>query len=219
MTDFKDEELVSAIDRVIKDAGGYSRAAELSEIKYDTLRNWGTGRSEPKLFGFLTLLSALGLMDGALKWTGESNDISQAESGEVSFVPLYDVRLSAGSGSLNDRAEVLERIPLQNNQIRRLTGRTDITSLAFFRASGDSMLPTINDGDLVLVDQSDKRLRDGIFAFVAMGEARIKRFQLGMNEIRVVSDNDDLYSVEILPTDNEGAVQLIGKALMKIAPV
>lgn len=62
-------------------------------------------------------------------------------------------------------------------------------------ADGDSMSPTINDGDTIWVDMSKQSIKDGkIFVFEYGGLFMCKRlYRLPNNGLRVVSDNSDVY--------------------------
>lgn len=62
-------------------------------------------------------------------------------------------------------------------------------------ADGDSMTPTINDGDTIWVDMSKESIKDGkIFVFEYGGLYMCKRlYRLPNNGLRVVSDNADVY--------------------------
>jgi phage repressor protein C with HTH and peptisase S24 domain len=65
--------------------------------------------------------------------------------------------------------------------------------LSIIRVAGDSMLPTLGDGDDILVDRGDgqARLRDGVYALRLDGGLVVKRVKLDRAAARaeVVSDN------------------------------
>lgn len=61
-------------------------------------------------------------------------------------------------------------------------------------AYGDSMHPTIKDGDLLLVDTSQKCINvDGLYVFRFQKNLVIKRVQIRPNAYLLISDNKDLY--------------------------
>ncbi len=66
-------------------------------------------------------------------------------------------------------------------------------------AQGDSMLPTIDGGDSLLIDHSRKEIHDGkIYCVRIEGQLYAKRLQkIPPNTVRVVSDNDKYRSFEI----------------------
>lgn len=77
-------------------------------------------------------------------------------------------------------------------------------------ASGDSMEPSISNGDLLLVDEGDVRLSDGVFAFVLDEEARVKRFRKRIDGVTIISDNP-IYPPEELASEALDRIKLIGR--------
>lgn len=83
-------------------------------------------------------------------------------------------------------------------------------------AEGESMDPVISDGDLVMIDQRKKDLKDGIFAFVHNGSARIKFLREKISgDIEVISRNKnmELYPTETIRREEMENFQLIGKVV------
>jgi len=96
-----------------------------------------------------------------------------------------------------------------------------IESIAAIRAEGDSMRPTLSDGDDILVDASEagRRLRDGIYVLRREGALLVKRLALSpaAGRIAVLSDNPDYPSwPECDPADLEivGRVVWVGRRLV-----
>jgi len=63
--------------------------------------------------------------------------------------------------------------------------------LMWARVKGDSMLPTIDDGDLVLLDRSQTRIkeRDALWAFTVGEQSSIKRLRVKGDRVVILSDN------------------------------
>ena len=128
-------------------------------------------------------------------------------------IPRYDVHLSAGDGHWNeDNVTVLDHIPYTQKFLQKILNRKSISDLLILEVSGDSMLPTISDGDLVLVDKRALAKNDGIFAYVQDGLARVKRFRfLSGGGLEIVSDNRDIYSPELLSNADAEELTIIGR--------
>ena len=140
---------------------------------------------------------------------------TQKSAGYVG-IPRYDASLSAGNGSWNaDRATLLDHIPFTPEFLRRRLGRSSTEDLLILTAEGESMDPIISDGDLVMIDQRKKDLKDGIFAFVHNGEARIKWLRKTISgDIEVISLNQSpLFPKETIKKDELEGFKLIGKAV------
>lgn len=128
-------------------------------------------------------------------------------------IPRYGVQLSAGNGHWNeDELTPLDYIPFTREFLQKKLNRKSTNDLLILEASGDSMLPTIAEGDLVLVDQRLKTQTDGIFAFVQDGLARVKRFKfLTGGRVQLVSDNKELYTPETLSNEEAEYLHIIGR--------
>ena len=71
------------------------------------------------------------------------------------------------------------------------TGRAE--ALSVIHVEGDSMLPTLTDGDQILVDTDDReRLRDGIYVLRADDSLLVKRLSVNpaTRRLTIRSDND-----------------------------
>jgi phage repressor protein C with HTH and peptisase S24 domain len=106
-------------------------------------------------------------------------------------VPQYDLGASAGPGALPGDERARSHLAFDSKWLRRLAA--DPKQLSMIRVEGDSMLPTLADGDEILVDRGDSadRLRDGIYVLRMEGALIVKRLALNPagRRISVKSDN------------------------------
>lgn len=126
-------------------------------------------------------------------------------------IPRYNAFLAAGHGSLNERAKLIDYIPFTRAFLVNKIGRSSPDGLVVLEARGDSMEPTIGDGDLVLIDQSMREPRDGLCAFVMGDTAHIKRLRFSVGGVDVISDNRDLYPPERLSSEEAESLAMIGR--------
>lgn len=82
-------------------------------------------------------------------------------------------------------------------------------------AQGDSMEPTLKNGDLVVIDRRDTDItrRDGIFAVVIDGDLYIKRVQKVPGLLKFISDNKLYDSFEIRLAEVENRVYVCGRVV------
>lgn len=103
-----------------------------------------------------------------------------------------DVRASAGAGALGEGAPSVSKIPFDRAWLRQLCGAR-LEDLSLIRVEGDSMFPTLADGDEIMVDGGDDstRLRDGIYVLSRDGELVVKRLAVNpvTRLITLKSDN------------------------------
>jgi phage repressor protein C with HTH and peptisase S24 domain len=127
------------------------------------------------------------------------------------YIPKFDVKAAAGGGVYVE-AETLEYlVAFDQSTLRKIIGYIS-KSIYAITASGDSMLPFINDGDLLLVDHSKNMPQDGVYVLRVDDTLIVKRIQcLPNNRLKVMSDNPIYQPYEVdLKNDN---VQIIGKVI------
>jgi phage repressor protein C with HTH and peptisase S24 domain len=134
--------------------------------------------------------------------------------GEFVMIPRLDVHLSAGNGHEQVEIDLVKDNPqaFRSEWIRLM--RLKPAKLAAMRAAGDSMEPTIHDGDSLLVDTSQTNVVDGkVYALWYDGGERVKRlFRLPGGGLRIVSDNARFPTVEVASGYAEH-VRVIGRVV------
>lgn len=131
-------------------------------------------------------------------------------------VRRLDVAASAGPGAVSgdDRVAGIERMPA--TMLRRLA--LDPTALSMIAARRNSMVPTIADGDDILVDTADRRVRarPAIFVLRIDGVLVVKRLSLAGGMVTVSSDNPAAAPIAPIPADRAevvGRVVWLGRKL------
>ncbi|WP_167074777.1 S24 family peptidase [Sphingomonas vulcanisoli] len=136
----------------------------------------------------------------------------EAAPAELYAVPRLDVGASAGPGSLDPAERAREQLAFPPRLLRDL-GARDLSALSLIRVTGDSMRPTLSDGDDILVDRSDAAtgLRDGIYVLRIEEALLVKRIALGpAGRIAIRSDNPDHPSWE---DQDKATLAIVGRVL------
>jgi len=126
---------------------------------------------------------------------------------EYRLVPEYNVRVSAGHGEYQG-IEVVKR-QLQIPQI----WLPENGQLGLVRVEGDSMFPTINNGDYVAVEFGSGYTADGLYLIRVDDTAFVKRLQRQFGSIRIISDNPQYEEMKISPDDGN-EFSLIGRVTL-----
>ena len=134
-------------------------------------------------------------------------------------VPQLDVGASAGPGAIVGEEPLKAHVGFNPHWLRQLT-RGTAKDLSMISVSGDSMAPTLVDGDDILVDQSDgaATLRDGIYVLRLQDSLMVKRLARSPAGpvVSIKSDNDAYPTwndVELAQIDIIGRVIWAGRRL------
>ena len=128
-------------------------------------------------------------------------------------IPVLNVDASAGFGAIAESETAHTRFGFDERWLARLT-RAKSASLSIIHVLGDSMEPSLSDGDEVLVDASDQgsRLRDGIYVLRADDALVVKRVTLkpGGRKITISSDNSAYPSWDDV---DRSEIQVVGRVI------
>ncbi|MCZ8325087.1 MAG: LexA family transcriptional regulator [Sphingomonadaceae bacterium] len=125
-------------------------------------------------------------------------------------VPRLPLGASAGSGALAFEEVAIGALRFSARWLREQG--LDPRMLSAIRVEGDSMEPTLRDGDEILVDRSRRPLRDGIHVVRSGDALLVKRLDTAQpGQIVLVSDNPAYRPIE-LP---RGEVEVIGRVVWK----
>lgn len=134
---------------------------------------------------------------------------------QLDLVPIASIDLEYGMGGTFMDVGVEEAIRLFPRGFIETITHTAPVLLTFARGRGDSMAPTINDSDLVLIDRSQRVVReqDALWAFTIGEVGMIKRLRVRGAKVMILSDNDrvppDEASVE--EVNIVGRISFIGR--------
>lgn len=134
-----------------------------------------------------------------------------AEQLDAVLIPEVQVSYSMGGGSVIEDWPVVRQVPFSRDWLRSFTASSP-EHLAVARGDGDSMMPTILDGDLVILDLSQKtpRQQDRIWALSYGGLGMIKRVRaLPDGSYQVNSDNPAVTPIHAA----DGEMQVVGRVV------
>lgn len=122
-------------------------------------------------------------------------------------VPLLNTRASMGSGIEDQYDEIaVDLLHITKEWASRaLSHISGIQNLAFIHGIGDSMSPTFNDGDILLIDTGNRSITaDKIFVLEAHNRLFIKRVRQRMDGVfEISSDNPAVKTIDILSGEFE----------------
>jgi phage repressor protein C with HTH and peptisase S24 domain len=92
--------------------------------------------------------------------------------------------------------------------------RIEPENLTMEVAAGQSMQPTIHDGDLLLIDTTDRGFRNfGIYVLEIAGVRVVKRVQAKFDGSLILISDNTSYQVDVVPPARTGEVTVIGRVV------
>jgi len=144
---------------------------------------------------------------------GSSLNADDLAGDDFVMVPRYDLAGSAGGGALIHSEQIVDHLAFRADWVRNALGvaRKDLVLIS---VKGDSMEPTLSDGDLILIDTSVRTIGDSaVYALRKGDELFVKRIQHKLDgTLRVMSDNAK-YETETYDAEHAPAVIVIGRVL------
>jgi len=142
------------------------------------------------------------------------NESSPQYRGEdkILSIPYYDIGASAGAGSYIDGENPIGTLPFSVDQLNVL-GIKNFDRLAVLKVRGDSMLPSLNDGDDILVSSELPRsVKDGIYVIRLDDSLMVKRISVNpVNKLFTIRSDNTIYeSWENCPPES---VSIIGRVV------
>lgn len=178
-------------------AGGISRSAEGSTSSSGASGGHHAGASSP---------------------IPASNDAYGEGEEKYAFIPQYSAKAAAGIGHENPHVESLATLAFKREWLK-IKG-VNPKHLIVIYADGDSMYPTINDHDVLLLDTSKTEPADGqVFVLTSADKGaivkRLIKTPLGGWIIRSDNDDCDDYADVMLTRSEVNEHRIIGKVIWR----
>lgn len=189
-------------------AGGRAKAADIMDVAPTTVDNYRAGKTQPKILELLKLLNAAHHpVDYVLQGTEYYHLVTSPDDDDVGnhdFIPKYDIQAMGGNGSFELAPKILSYVTFDKTWFEKYAPPNSV--LHAIDVNGDSMAPTLNAGDMVIVNTNTVSIEDalsqgGIFVLSVRGDFKVKRLQPMIDgSLRMISDNPR-YQDEIIPKD------------------
>jgi phage repressor protein C with HTH and peptisase S24 domain len=203
------------LDRVLRQFTSVADLAREIGVSDNAIYKWLSGRGQPSVANLVALADAAKV---SLEWlaTGRETHVSNssglggAEQSAFAYVPRYDLKAPGARGIVLRSEQIVDYLAFKKEWIQaRLS--VDPRNLLLIEAIGDSMAPTFEEADLLLVDLGEPRFRhDGIYVLRRETELAVKRLQRRPEgTLNIISDNPS-YESSVVPA---GSVHVIGRVI------
>lgn len=177
--------------------------SEISGLPASTLNGYIKSISLPSLDRLALIAKASGY---SMEW------LSSGELPNENMIPVpqYDLRVSAGHGAYVEMENPIAEFKFHVDWLRMqgLHGK----KLSIVPVMGDSMEPTLYDGDLILIRHDESK--DGICVLRVNGEVLVKRIQhdFADNSYLITSDNERYKPIQ-LTSEFKGDFAIVGQVV------
>ncbi|MDA3069384.1 XRE family transcriptional regulator [Campylobacter sp. CN_NE3] len=126
------------------------------------------------------------------------------------YVPFFkDGLVSAGKGILNFDNGDHDYLPFKESDLRLMFNVNPKSKLGIIPCAGNSMEPTIKEGDLIVFQQDFSQVEGAIYICRYDGELFVKRLRK-RPKIALISDNKDYEPIEINEAEN---IEILGRVV------
>lgn len=211
-----DDSVAKRLKQAQKAWGRQEDLAAASGIPYGTLQKIMQGKTDPGLSDLRALSETMGVgIDWLISGIGpESGDAGSVSDDDEDFVrvSLFDIQASAGPGAIAPAVEQPTAIKFRADWLTKRGA--NLHDLQAIRVRGDSMEPTLKNGDLIVVDTIRTTPSDGIYVIANGDEIQVKRLQrLSPTRLVVASDNPLAGNSEIDLRDESQHPRIIGRVI------
>ncbi|MEA3353079.1 MAG: S24 family peptidase [Campylobacterota bacterium] len=188
-----------------------ANALDITSVNFATMKKRNS-------IPFSSILDFCALKKISINWMLYGQDPSSLiDSTDKYWIKYYPtINVSAGGGAY-DSEEHYEKLELPDFFVDMVGGNNNIKNIEAINVTGDSMEPTLNNGNIIFIDKTKSDvLKDGIYAFVNENGLFVKRIQRRVDgSLDIISDNKE-YPVQIAAKDK---IDVLGKVISSIGKV
>ncbi|HLW69395.1 MAG TPA: S24 family peptidase [Candidatus Binataceae bacterium] len=202
---------------IMQQFGSVADLAKAVGVSDNAIYKWVSGRGQPSMTSLVSLAQAAGV---SVEWlatghggsTKDQMDIAKTRNVSAPAVvslPREVVALAESVSQLRS-TQIVDYLSFQAEWLRRQLG-VEPTQVALIEALGDAMAPTIDEGDLCLIDLRSPRVRyDGLYALYDGVDLSIKRLQREPDGTITIRSDNPAYSSQRVGAEE---VVLAGRVL------
>ena len=221
---------IARLRTVLRHWPSADRLARATGVSPSAFRKWLRGDAEPSRERLVALAHAAGVSVGWLAngegpaprltssgaWPGRDG-VAGSPAADFVMLPKRAEAAAAGPQSQTPPPAV-EFLAIRHDWVRSVFG-IEPEHLLLETAVGESMLPGIQDGDLLLVDATEPGFRTfGIYVLDVGGQRLVKRVQPKLDGgLTLISDNA-AYEPEHIPASEAAGINAVGRVIWTCGP-
>lgn len=128
-------------------------------------------------------------------------------------IPLLKVSPPASAEDPKEVDSSVTSVTLDKTWLQRTLSLNDVSVLRIAMGMGDSMSPSIKNGDILIVDTAaDSVTFDAVYMLYIGGQLSVKRVQAELDGMRIISDNTKFKEVKV-PADMVHHLKIVGRVV------
>ena len=203
-------EVLKALQNLIGFEPKQTDLGKILDVGYSTIGNRASRDSSYSIGELIKIEKSYGLPIGSI--SGIQTNEGSIEIDYIHITP------SCGRGTVVlDEADVTP-VRIGKEVIKDIWKVSTPEVLKLFKASGDSMETTIEDGNILLVDTSRTDYHNGgIYVLTINNDWFVKRLRLKINgDLEIISDNPK-YEPEILKPNTDIEINVVGRVIKNLS--
>ncbi len=203
------------------------RLARATGVSPSAFRKWLKGEAEPSRDRLVALAGTAGV---SVAWLAQGEgpepdllsldararnpDAAGPDTAQFQLMPKVSEAAAAGGGHQTANGAT-EFIGFRHDWLRATFNR-EPHDIVLETAVGDSMAPQIGNGDLLLVDTTDRSFRNfGIYVIEVRNERLVKRVQRKFDGSLILISDNSLYQAESISAELAKEVRIVGRVVWR----
>jgi len=210
-----DEEFRRRLHLIMQQFGSVADLARAVGVSDNAIYKWVSGRGQPSMISLVNLAKAAGV---SVEWLATGRGVpakstadayTEVEPSEFVSMPRHVVRSITGRAMIQS-PQIIDYLNFRADWLQR-TLAADPRHLALVEAIGDSMSPTVEEGDLALVDLREARFKyDGLYIIRTGSDLSIKRIQRRTGGSLLIRSDNPAYESQVVSPDQ---IVLFGRVM------
>jgi phage repressor protein C with HTH and peptisase S24 domain len=214
------------IKEMIRVVGSAQKLANMTGMSARVIGQYAAGSSDPTRSKMVALAEAAGfnvcwvatgegpkMMSDAEEPTSSLTPPSASAQARYVSVPSFSVHSSPGGHTPDKNDEQIDFLQFKPEWIAKTLG-TSADHLTLAGVKGDSMEPTLSDGDIILVDTTDGRFKaNAIYALQIWGSLQVRRIQRKTDGTVVLRSDNKSYEPETVLSDRVQYLEVVGRVV------
>jgi phage repressor protein C with HTH and peptisase S24 domain len=198
------------LDRVLQKLSVVEMAQAIG-VSDNAIYKWKSGRGVPSVANLVSLAKMAGV---SVEWLATGREVDPTrrigKRSDYTYVPRYDVRWIAPRGVSIRSEQIVDYLAFKTEWVESRL-KADPTNLLLIEAADDSMVPTVREGDLVLIDSGERQFRhDGIYVLCRETDLTIKRIQRRADGALSMRSDNASYESSVVTSED---IEIIGRAI------